>query len=164
MTAKTATATGDGFEVAHASFNIERIYPQSPAKVFRAFQDPQVKRLWFAEGEGFEVHDYTMDFRIGGNEVTHFRFGESGPEMSFVSHYHDIVENRRIVYSYHMTVAGNPLSASLSTIELIAEGKGTRLIFTEQDAFFGGQDSVKSREEGTRELLEKLGEALAKVG
>ncbi|TIR46389.1 MAG: polyketide cyclase, partial [Mesorhizobium sp.] len=45
-------------------------------------------------------------------------------------------------------------------IELIAEGKGTRLILTEQGAFFDGIDSPATRQHGTGELLDALGAAL----
>ncbi|RUU02407.1 polyketide cyclase, partial [Mesorhizobium sp. USDA-HM6] len=43
----------------------------------------------------------------------------------------------------------------------IAEGQGTRLILTEQGAFFDGHDTSATREHGTGELLDALGAALA---
>jgi uncharacterized protein YndB with AHSA1/START domain len=49
---------------------------------------------------------------------------------------------------------------SLSTVELAPSGNGTRLIYTEQGAYFDDADAPKSREEGSRGLLEKLGEEL----
>jgi len=162
MTAQKTSVASDGFGVAHATFSIERVYPQNPARVFAAFAKTAAKRRWFVEGEGWEIFSYDLDFRVSGNEAARFRFGD-GPEMTFQAHYHDIVPDRRIVYSYHMTVGAAPLSASLSTIELLADGSGTRLVFTEQDAFFDAKDSVKSREAGTRELLEKLGQDLARA-
>jgi uncharacterized protein YndB with AHSA1/START domain len=67
-----------------------------------------------------------------------------------------IITDRRIVYSYRMTVAGKPLSVSLATVELSVSAKGTRLTYTEQGAFLDGGDSAKGREEGSHELLEKL--------
>jgi hypothetical protein len=39
---------------------------------------------------------------------------------------------------------------------------GTRLVYTEQGAFFDGAGEPKGREAGIRELLEKLGEELRK--
>jgi hypothetical protein len=50
-----------------------------------------------------------------------------------------------------------PLSVSLATMELAADGDGTRLTYTEQGAYFdAGIASAKGREEGCRGLLEKL--------
>ena len=42
-----------------------------------------------------------------------------------------------------------------------AEGEGTRLVLTEQGAFLDGLDYVAQREEGTQQLLDNLGKALA---
>ena len=41
--------------VTHATFTLERTYDAPPAKVFKAFADPAIKRRWFVEGEGWEV-------------------------------------------------------------------------------------------------------------
>lgn len=38
----------------------------------------------------------------------------------------------------------------------------TRLVQTEQGAYFGTDESLQAREEGTRELLEKLAQDLAR--
>jgi uncharacterized protein YndB with AHSA1/START domain len=75
--------------------------------------------------------------------------------------YQDIVPNQRIVYSYELLFGETRVSVSLTTIELIAEGKGTRLVMTEQGAFFDGHDTPATREHGTGELLDALGAALA---
>ena len=49
-------------------------------------------------------------------------------------------------------------SASLATIELTSEGAGTRLIYTEQGAYFGedGGAHIPMREEGCIQMLENL--------
>ena len=52
--------------------------------------------------------------------------------------------------------AGQPISSSLATMEFLADGTGTRLVFTEQAAFFPGGDGIEIREAGTRELLGQL--------
>jgi len=75
--------------------------------------------------------------------------------------YQDIVPNQRIVYSYELLFGETRVSVSLATIELIAEGTGTRLVLTEQGAFFDGIDTPATREHGTGELLDALGAALA---
>lgn len=145
--------------VVHATFVIERTYPHSPARVFKAFSDTAAKRRWFAEGEGWTIESFAADFRVGGKETSSFRFN-GGPVIANDTTYQDIVPDRRIIIAYSMTIGGNRISSSLATMEFEAEGKGTKLKFTEQGAFLDGHDKVADREEGTRELLEALARAL----
>ena len=74
--------------------------------------------------------------------------------------YLDIVPDRRIVLAYTMTVAERRTSISLATVELAPAGDGTRLVYTEQSAFFDGAGKPAGREAGCRELFEKLGAVL----
>ena len=134
------TDTAD-LAIAHRTFSIERSYPYPAAKVFKAFADPRIKRRWFAEGEGWEIETYTSDFRVGGEEISRFRF-QGGPLITNDTRYLDLIQERRMVFSYYMTIAGKPLSASLATVELVPEANGTRLIYTEQGAYFGAEDQV----------------------
>lgn len=141
--------------VVHSTFSIEREYPAAPERVFDAFKDPAKKRLWFAEGDGFEVERYDVDFRVGGLEHGSFRF-QGGPLITNDTLYQDIVPNSRIVIAYSMAMEGKPFSCSLATMEFIPTAKGTNLIYTEQGAFLDGADSAAAREEGCRGLLEVL--------
>lgn len=145
--------------VIHKSFTIERTYPTSAARVFDALKDPVKKRRWFAEGDGFVVDSYTLDFKVGGFERSRFRFGD-GPPMTNDCLYLDIVENERVVFAYSMTIGGAPLSASMSSIELEPTKEGTRMRFTEHTAFLDGNDGSASRREGTIGLLEALAREL----
>lgn len=43
----------------------------------------------------------------------------------------------RIVFALRMVMGEQPLSGSLTMNELIAQGRGTRLVHTEQGAYFG---------------------------
>ena len=143
----------------HKSFTIERVYPTTAARVFAAFTDPVKKRRWFAEGEGFVVDSYSLDFKVGGFERSRFRYGD-GPPMTNDCVYLDIIDQERLVFAYSMTIGGAPLSASLSTIELEATKGGTRLRFTEHTAFLDGNDGSESRREGSIGLLEALAREL----
>lgn len=146
--------------VAHATFTLERAYPQAPARVFNAHADIGLKRRWFAEGDGFALHHYALDFRVDGRETARFSF-QGGPEVTMEMVHQVIVPDRRIVIAYRMAMGDQPISASLATIEFVAEGGGTRLTYTEQGVYFGDGADIQSREEGSRGLLEKLAEVLA---
>jgi uncharacterized protein YndB with AHSA1/START domain len=145
--------------VTHATFSIERNYDSPPAKVFKAFADPAIKRRWFAEGEGWEIEEFTAEFKVGGYERSRFRFRGGTPIRNDTT-YHDIVPNERIIISYTMTIGENRISASLATVEFRQVGSGTQLVFTEQGAFLDGLDTAGPREAGWKDLLEALGKAL----
>jgi uncharacterized protein YndB with AHSA1/START domain len=153
--------------LAHGTFTVERRYEAAPARVFQAHADPVAFRRWFVDGKGFTVHDWTHDFRVGGRAGGRFRFGGEENDTWFNdTEYLDIVENSRIILSYVMgrEVGGEKerASASLATTELIADGAGTRLIYTEQGAFFGkdGAAHIPRREHGCGEMLDALGREL----
>jgi uncharacterized protein YndB with AHSA1/START domain len=145
--------------VVHSTFSIERTYPSPPARVFAAFANQETKRRWFAEGEGWQVDEFTVDFRVGGREIARFRF-KGGSPMGNDTAYLDIVPDRRIVFAYTMTVRDRRISVSLATVEIAPAGAGSRLVYTEQGAFFEGADAARQREHGCRELLEKLADEL----
>jgi uncharacterized protein YndB with AHSA1/START domain len=140
----------------HSTFVIERDYDASPPRVFAAWADANAKGRWFGPG-GEQQHE--LDFREGGRE--HFEATVGGAVYSYDALYEDIVADERLVYTYSMHRDGVRMSVSVTTVELLADGDRTRLRFTEQGAFLDGEDTPEQREHGTRELLEKLAEALA---
>jgi uncharacterized protein YndB with AHSA1/START domain len=145
--------------VTHATFVIERNYPVPPQRVFDAFADPAKKRRWFAEEESL-VEELQMDFRVGGTERKRFHV-KAGFVCENNTVYRDIVPNRRIVFAYTMSCGDHCISSSHATVELLADDKGTNLIFTEQAAFFEGADGPKMREHGWGVLFDNLARALA---
>jgi uncharacterized protein YndB with AHSA1/START domain len=143
----------------HTTFVIVRSYEASPARVFAAFADPAIKARWFKGPDEWDSGSKEFDFRVGGRERSSGGPKE-GPKHIFDCLYWDIVPNERIVYSYDMHLDDNRISVSLATIELKREGRGTRLVFTEQGVFLDGLDDPASREHGTGWLLDKLGAEL----
>ena len=141
----------------HAQFSVERRYEARPEQVFAAWADPEAKRRWFVDADGidWEALDYGLDFRVGGREHGSFRHKKKtvhGNETVYL----DIVENARIAFAYSMSLDGAITSASLGTVELTSDDGGTRLVYTEQGAFFDGLDKVEYREKGWTALLEAL--------
>ncbi len=148
-------------KITHHTFTLERSYPHKASRVFAAFADPKKKLRWFAGGEGVVVNSYTLDFREGGFERTQFSHGGSPPATNECL-YFQIVPNERIVYAFHMVYGGRALTSSLASIELVeaADGTSTLLRLTEQIAYLDGPDHNDNRIEGTRDLLERLGNDL----
>lgn len=136
----------------HADFTIERVVKAPPEKVFAAFADPAAHDRWFVKADNWPVAEYSHDFRVGGREGG--RFSQDGKTFYFnETVYLDIVENRRIVSAYTMAQDYRRISASIATVDLIPEGTGTRVVFTEQAAFLDGLDKVEHRREGWEQLI-----------
>jgi uncharacterized protein YndB with AHSA1/START domain len=147
--------------VRHATFAIERTYPASRERVFKAFADPKAKAKWFVGPDDWDKSDRKLDFRVGGKETVSGG-PPGGPVHYYNCTYQDIVPNERIVTTYDMHLDKARISVSLATIEFKAAGSGTRLILTEQGAFLDAFDKPELREEGTKGLLDQLGKALEK--
>ena len=155
------TPTSDAHSTTHATFTIERHFAAPPARVFRAFADPEAKRRWFGgEADRWTPELREMDFRAGGAERARGRW-HTGVVSDFRAVYHDIIADDRIVYVYDMYVNDRKLSVSLATIQLHRDGAGTRMVLTEQGVFFDGLDAASSREAGTKFLMDALERSLA---
>jgi uncharacterized protein YndB with AHSA1/START domain len=144
--------------IAHASFAVERTFPVAPARVFAAFADPDLKSQWFRGPDNWEATTRTLDLREGGHEIT---AGQVPGDWSsrFEATYHVVEPDAQIVYSYVMFHNDVRLSVSVASIELDAldGGTATRLVFTEQGAYFeGGETANAEREAGTILLLKQL--------
>lgn len=127
---------------------LERSQPVRTEKVGR------VRTCW--------IEPAALDFRVGGFERARFRSAGGAPgrnETLFL----DIVPDERIVFAYALTEGEVRTSAALTTVELTADGGGTRLLLTEQVAFLDGVDASASRRSGWGALLERLGAAIRRV-
>jgi uncharacterized protein YndB with AHSA1/START domain len=151
--------------VTHCTFVIERTFAASPERVFKTFSDPAEKRRWYAEGERGDVEEYHLDFRVGGSEHTRTVIGGGpykGTSLTNDSIYQDIVPNQRIVFAYTMMLGDRRISSSQATVELLPNGEGTILAFTDQGAFFEGADGPEMREQGWKSLISQLEKYLAR--
>ncbi|WP_414935714.1 SRPBCC family protein [Amycolatopsis sp. cmx-11-51] len=143
--------------VKHATFTLERVYSAPPERVFAAWSDPAAKAGWFTVPGG----GHSLDFRVGGREVTTGP-PDDGKRMAFTSHYKDIVENERIVYTSALSANDVLATVSVTTILFEAEAGGTRLTLIEQGTFLDGHEEPSWREQGTGDWLDKLGKAVAR--
>jgi uncharacterized protein YndB with AHSA1/START domain len=140
----------------HNTFAIERHYPATPARVFAAFTTAEAKLSWADDPDyASDGGETEFDFRVGGRE----RFGGKAPDGTLYRYdalYYDIVPDERIVYCYEMYESSARISVSVATIEIVPDGDGTRLTYTEQGAYLDGLSLAEHREEGTAEQLDGL--------
>jgi uncharacterized protein YndB with AHSA1/START domain len=137
--------------VEHATFVVERTYDASPDRVFAAWSDPDAKARWFDGSEGA----VELDFRVGGRERRRGTLPD-GRAYTFQALYQDIVQARRIVFTYDMLLDETRISVSVATVQFRPERAGTRLVFTEQGAFLDGHEMPGRREQGMGSLLDAL--------
>ena len=151
---------GAARSVVHAIFSLERTYPASRARVWKALTDEAAKAKWFTGTPGdWELLERQMDVRVGGRERLKGRW-QGGLTSTFDATYLDVEEEERLVYVYEMTMDERKISVSLATMQLKAAPGGTTLTVTEQGAFLDGYDDAGSREQGTNFLLDALGAAV----
>jgi len=151
--------------VVHSTFVIERRYPVAVEQVFAAFADPARRRKWYADSGRNAVVAFDSDFRAGGESRLVFKLGDETPfpgvEIVTTEHFHDIIENRRIVSAQLMALGGHNITSALMTIEFAPSDDGTLFTFTHQGAFFENSGGPEMREHGWHELFDRLGERLA---
>lgn len=144
----------------HAGFSIQCHYAAPPAQVFAAWADPAARQRWFVAAADWDIAEYRHDFRVGGQELGRFARTPDDPVYTSETVYLDLVPDRRIVLACSMARNGLRVSASLLTVQLREQGRGTRLLLTEQGAFLDRQDSSAAREKSWRDLLAALGREL----
>lgn len=164
-TAGDADAPGSARPPVHGSFTLTYDLAASPGEVFAAFAEPSLRTRWFRIPSDPASAHHELDFRAGGHEIARGTFAPSGvPErIEYRAQFLDIVTDERIVFAYALTLDGRRRSTSLVTVELAADGDGTRMTRTEQYVFLvltGGEDGghvdVAHLEGGTRLQLNAL--------
>lgn len=144
----------------HTSFVLERRFTAPPARVFKAWADPEVKRRWSDCHADTGTTEYSMDFRRGGREI-HRATLPDGRRQLVEKTFLDIVPDARIIFAYGIEADGCFLSASLVTAEFHRDGSGTLLKLTEQLAYLDGHMDLDERMRGTSEGLDRLALELA---
>ncbi|WP_157215797.1 SRPBCC family protein [Flavisphingomonas formosensis] len=146
--------------VDHRSFTLERELAAHPARVFRAWSDPEAKKRWAACDDLTTNTYFSLDFRPYGSEISRV-VGPGGNVHLFQGQYLDIVPDERIIYAYDIHVDDVRLSASLVTVLFAPTPAGTRMTFIEQIALLDGHQDLEERIHGTGVLFERIERELA---
>lgn len=141
--------------VVHSTIVVERRFKVAPARVFAAWADASARAQWNVPGEGWELAELQQDFRVGGRETA--RFGPKGNPVHWsAGHFLDIVPDERIVSAGTMHDGETRSSATLCTIEFVAENSGTLLVLTDQSAFLGAGEMPADRKSGWGKIIDRL--------
>jgi uncharacterized protein YndB with AHSA1/START domain len=115
------------------ALTLSRKYPVAPERVWRAWTDPQALKRWFGPGGEDPVSLAQLDVRVGGR----FRIVFGGPDgkaHDVQGVYKEVVPNRKLVFTWTWPNS-TPERESVITIELRAAGRGTELVFRQEQFF-----------------------------
>lgn len=138
----------------HDTMVLERVYAVDVTRVFAAWSHPDAKRVWFSGGDG--GGEYSLDFRVGGRELSRAALEGGGDVYTYDAVYQDIVPGRRLVYTNHMLRNADRISVSLTSVEFLPDPVGTRLVLTEHGVYLDGLDQPEYRRQGIAQQLEAL--------
>ena len=112
------------------SLSIVRKFNVAPAKVWRAWTDPEALKAWMAPDGAFTVRVLEADVRVGGRYRIIMR-SPDGEENDVSGVYREVVANRKLVYTWAWK--STPERESLVTVQLRAAGEGTELTLKHEE-------------------------------
>ena len=115
------------------SLTLHRKFPVAPAKVWRAWTEPEALKGWFGPAGPQAVSVADIDLRPGGRFRLVFG-GPDGNEHEAAGVYKEVVANRKLVFSWCWPRT-TPDRISQITILLRAEGGGTDMEFRHEQFF-----------------------------
>jgi len=115
------------------SLTLNRFYPVSPDRVWRAWTDPEAIKRWWGPGGHDPVSLAELDVRVGGRFRIVFG-GAEGKDHEVRGVYREVVPDRRLVFTWTWPRT-TPERESLVTVELRSVGRGTELQFLHQKHF-----------------------------
>lgn len=125
------------------------------ALVYEAWTRLDHRRQWFKGPTQTEIAR-SLDLRVGGTEVAHGRFDETGIESIYTARFHLIEPEVRLIYDFDMHVAGALFSVSLTQVDFEDAPGGTDLTYVEHGFFLADQYDAEGRAEGTEILMDQL--------
>ncbi len=149
-------SASEAFFPARREFTLNRVLAAPPARVFRAFVEPERIKLWWAP-RGFHILSCALDLREGGAWRMRIQSDETGAIQTEVGTYREIVEPERLVFTHAWVRRDGSLTpTTLVTVTFAEHDEGTEVAFTQSD--FHSQEFCQSHEEGWSSSLDQLGQ------
>lgn len=129
---------------------LHRILTAKPAKVYRAFIEPDAIASWLPP-YGFLCTVHALNATVGGQHKMSFRNFTTGQSHSFGGEYLELVPNERLVYtdrfsdpnlSGEMTVTVTLKAVSCGT-EILIEQAGIPDMIPVESCYLGWQESLR---------------------
>lgn len=128
---------------------LHRVLATHPAKVYRAFLEPEALAKWLAP-RGFTCTVHQLDANVGGKYRMSFRNFTNGESHSFGGEYVELVPNERLRYKdrfedpnlpgeIHVTVTLKPVTVG-TELNIVQEGLPD--VIPVEACYLGWQDSL----------------------
>jgi uncharacterized protein YndB with AHSA1/START domain len=136
-----------------------------PAKVFRAWTEPELLKQWFAP-RPWTVSAAEADVRPGGSSLIVMRSPE-GQEFPNPGVYLEVVPNERLVFTDAYTSAWEPSEKPFMTVILTFEDEGGKTKYTARARHWSVADREAHEKmgfhEGWGQCADQLAEVVAKL-
>ncbi len=137
------------------SLSLVRSFKVAPAKVYRAWTDPQAMSRWFAPSDAFSIPHAEADVRVGGRYRIVMR-APDGEQHDVSGVYREVVPNEKLVFTWAWR--STPERESLVTVALRPAGGGTELTLTHEQFF--DEEARDKHQHGWAACLGRLASAL----
>ena len=135
----------------HRSLKLERFYPVTPDKVWRAWTDAKALGQWFRPNASFSIQVAEADVRVGGS----FRVlmvNADGEEFDLSGVYREVVPGRKLVMTWGWKNQSE--HESLVTVNFLPMHGGTQLELRHDQ--YRDFENEPTHEEGWNGALDKL--------
>lgn len=133
---------------------MERTFPVSPERVFRAWTEPEAIRRWFGP-EGFKMIAAEVDLRVGGQYRWTIQDGDGN--VRYVSGtYREIRRPTRLVFTWIWAyeISNPDEEIMLVSVDFIGQGDETRVVLTQER--LPDQSILESHRAGWGDSLKRL--------
>lgn len=140
------------------SIHISWKFSRPPVKVWQAWTDPAIAKLWFGSDPNGKVLDAKLDVQVNGSFSVTFA-NSDGKEFTAQGIYKEVNEPKRLVFTWGW--ANQPDVAELISLQFTPNEHGTLMRFEQSN--IDPQTTLHNYEEGWRSTFQKLEKALEKL-
>ena len=139
------------------SVQISWNFSHPPARVWQAWTDPSIAKLWFGSDPNGKVLDANFDVRVDGSFSVTFA-NSDGSEFTCQGIYKEIEVNSRLVFTWGW--ANQPDVAELISLQFTPDDHGTLMTFEQSN--IDPETGLHNYAVGWRSTFQKLEKALEK--
>jgi uncharacterized protein YndB with AHSA1/START domain len=136
------------------SIKIERHFSTTPQKLWQAWTDPGIVKLWFGSDPNGTGLDAVLDVRVGGSYAVTFA-NANGDEYTAQGIYQIVELHKSLLFTWGWK--DEPHINEMVAVQFLADGDGTLMTFEHLDI---DANTSHNYEMGWRTTFDKLEKAL----